>query len=440
MKPCVEILKNLVSFPTANNPNEDKKPSRDILDYINDTILSPIGYKSMFYEKNQYSTLVSYIGKGDPKILFIGHCDVVPPGPGWKTDPFELTIEGDNAYGRGTADMKGAVAVMLSLAKKLAKENNWTVIYAITLDEESGGQSGAGLLLPFLEKENLVPHYVINGDTNGLQVVNRRRNSYVITFELPKTKLEIKGTTSSRTFKTEIAGNRTMHAAYFMRDLDEHCMEKASEFLKQHSYKVQKITGPFVKNNVLPSEVTVDYIIPDEKSEINHEYDSALTCFMHSISDYKNIDVPSEPSDYGINLTFNYYKEVEKHFCQLDLRIMSNENEEIKKYFRKIAERYSIIGDIDVKGSVGPVNTPITSPLIEKSIQVAKGMNLSTIPIEMGGATDSRFFSAYNIPTIEFGPLGSNVHGANEDVKISSLEIVRKFYYKLITELVKLHQ
>jgi succinyl-diaminopimelate desuccinylase len=439
LKPCVEILRNLVSFTTTNNPNEGKKPSREILDYINDTILSPIGYKSMFYEENQYSTLVSYIGEGDPKILFIGHCDVVPPGPGWVTDPFEFIVKGDYAYGRGTADMKGAVAVMLSLAKKLADQNNCTIIYAITLDEESGGQSGAGLLLPFLKKKNLIPHYVINGDTNGLQIVNRRRNSYVITFELPKNTDEIQGKIASKTFKTEIAGNRTMHAAYFMKDLDKHCMTKASEFLSQHNYKVQKINGPFVKNNVLPSEVSVDYIIPDEKSEINHEYDSALTFFMYSISDYKNIDVPSDPSDYGINLTFNYYKAVEKHFCQLDLRIMSNDDEEIKKYFKEIAERYSIVGDIDVKGSVGPVNTPITSPLIEKGIQVAKEMNLSSIPIEMGGATDSRFFSAYNIPTIEFGPLGSNVHGANESVKISSLEIVRKFYYKLITELVKLH-
>ncbi|MFW9851476.1 MAG: M20/M25/M40 family metallo-hydrolase, partial [Candidatus Thorarchaeota archaeon] len=147
MKPCVEILRNLVSFPTINNPNEGKKPSREILDYINDSLLSPNEYKSMFYEENQYSTLVSYIGKGNPKILFIGHCDVVPPGPGWETNPFELTINDDEAYGRGTADMKGAVAVMLSLARKLAEEKNCTIIYALTLDEESGGQSGASLLL-----------------------------------------------------------------------------------------------------------------------------------------------------------------------------------------------------------------------------------------------------------------------------------------------------
>jgi len=438
LKRCVEILRNLVSYRTSNNPEDGKKPTREILNYINDEILSPLGYKSMFYEENDYSTLVSHIGEKDPKFLFLGHCDVVPPGPNWQTDPFELTIRDENAYGRGTADMKGAVAVMLSLAKKLAEQKDCTIIYAITLDEESGGQYGARLLLPFLEKENLIPHYVINGDAIGLQVVNKRRNSYVITFKLPKNKHKIKGKNASKTFKTEIAGNRTMHAAYFMKDLDVHCMNKASEFLKQNNYKVQKITGPFVKNNVLPSEVTVDYIIPDKRSVQEYDYDPTLTRFMYSISNHKNVDIPSEPSDYGINLTFNYYKEVEKHFCQLDLRIMSNEDEKIKEYFKNLVEKYSIEGNIDVKGSIGPVNTPITSPLIKKSILVAKEMNLSSVPIEMGGATDSRFFSAHNVPTIEFGPLGGNVHGANEYIEISSLELVRKFYYKLISELVKL--
>jgi succinyl-diaminopimelate desuccinylase len=53
----------------------------------------------------------------------------------------------------------------------------------------------------------------------------------------------------------------------------------------------------------------------------------------------------------------------------------------------------------------------------------------------MGGATDSRWFSYLGIPTLEFGPLGGNVHGSNEFVEISSLEIVRTFYQKLFTEL-----
>ena len=97
--------------------------------------------------ENQFSSLVSYINRDAPTILFIGHCDVVPAGPGWKTDPFSLKIAGDKAYGRGSADMKGAVSIMLSLAEYFKEESKCSVVYAINLDEESGGKYGAGNLM-----------------------------------------------------------------------------------------------------------------------------------------------------------------------------------------------------------------------------------------------------------------------------------------------------
>src|SRR3546814_18988659 len=39
---------------------------------------------------------------------FAGHLDVVPPGNGWSTDPFEATQKGSQLYGRGAVDMKGS--------------------------------------------------------------------------------------------------------------------------------------------------------------------------------------------------------------------------------------------------------------------------------------------------------------------------------------------
>ena len=110
----VEVLKKLVSFPTVNNPIENKIPSNEILLYIGEEILKPLGYQNMFYEMNDYSSLISYLNRGFPKILFLGHCDVVPEGPNWETDPFEMTIKGEKAFGRGTADMKGAVSTILT--------------------------------------------------------------------------------------------------------------------------------------------------------------------------------------------------------------------------------------------------------------------------------------------------------------------------------------
>ncbi|MHA1953572.1 MAG: M20/M25/M40 family metallo-hydrolase [Candidatus Heimdallarchaeaceae archaeon] len=436
MRSYVDILRKLISYQTTNNPIEQIIPDHEILNHIEDELFSPLGYETILYESNGYWSLVAYLKRKEPTALFIGHCDVVPPGPEWVTDPFELTIKEDKAYGRGAADMKGSVAVMLDLAEDFLTKTECSIIIAINLDEESGGKDGAGQLMPILEGLNLVPDFVINGDANGLQIVNRRRNPFAIALNVLKTNTKIKGKRKSRTFKTEIAGNRTMHAAYFMRDIDVHCADKASTYLKKGEYKVSKLRGTFVKNNVLPSEITVYYIIPDEKNGEILNYDENLTNFLYSVTEFNNIDIPSDPSDYGINLTFNYYREEsENHLFQMDLRIMSKSHEDVRTYFEKHAKRFSISGNIEVKGSIGPVNTSEDSLLITKAKEIAKELQLSERPIEMGGSTDSRFFSALQIPAIEFGPLGGNVHGSNEYVEISSLKIVKDFYLKLVQNL-----
>ncbi len=436
MRSYIDILKKLVSFQTINNPIENNYPSKDILDYIESEFLDPFGYKTIQYEKDEYWSLFSYVKRENPTILFLGHCDVVPPGPNWETDPFELVIKEEKAFGRGSADMKGAVSVMLSLAKDFLDESSASIVYGINLDEESGGQAGAGSLLPLLEQKGIVPDFVINGDANGLQIVNRRRNPYVISLTMPKLEKKIKGYKKSKKFETEIAGNRTMHAAYFMRDLDVHCADKASEYLRKNDLRIQKIDGAFVKNNVLPSYISIDYIVPDDESAELHVFDENLTNFFYSVTKFASIDIPSKPSDYGINLTFNFFRDDTTHYlCQMDLRIMNNILEDVENYFKDFITSSSITSELDAKGSIGAVYTPLDSVLVQKSIAVAEKMDLSTEPIEMGGATDSRWFSANNIPAIEFGPLGGNVHGANEFVEIPSLAIVRKFYLSLVNEL-----
>jgi acetylornithine deacetylase len=47
-------------------------------------------------------------------LAFVGsHMDVVPANPeGWERDPFQLSVEGDKLYGRGTTDCLGHVALM----------------------------------------------------------------------------------------------------------------------------------------------------------------------------------------------------------------------------------------------------------------------------------------------------------------------------------------
>src|SRR5439155_21160148 len=72
---------------------------------------------------------VNVIGKLEPKkgpkraktIIFNGHMDVVPVADldQWTIDPFEPKLRDGYLIGRGTEDMKGAIAACLTAAKAI---------------------------------------------------------------------------------------------------------------------------------------------------------------------------------------------------------------------------------------------------------------------------------------------------------------------------------
>ena len=60
--------------------------------------------------------LYARLGTGAPHICFAGHTDVVPVGAEaeWKVDPFAGEIRDEQLWGRGAADMKGAIAAFVA--------------------------------------------------------------------------------------------------------------------------------------------------------------------------------------------------------------------------------------------------------------------------------------------------------------------------------------
>ena len=80
-----------------------------------------------------------------PTVLCYGHFDVQPPAPLelWHTEPFELTIKDEWAYGRGVTDDKGQLYILLKAAERLVEANALPVNLRFACDgeEETGGQT-----------------------------------------------------------------------------------------------------------------------------------------------------------------------------------------------------------------------------------------------------------------------------------------------------------
>lgn len=93
-----------------------------------------------------------------PPVLFCGHLDVVPPGEGWKTDPFSGAREDGLVRGRGAVDCKGQVVALLEAASSLMDEGyapRRDLYFAFGHDEELGGREGAAVLADLLNKRGV---------------------------------------------------------------------------------------------------------------------------------------------------------------------------------------------------------------------------------------------------------------------------------------------
>jgi len=85
-----------------------------------------------------------------PTIALNAHGDVVPPGEGWKTDPYGAAIIDGWMYGRGVAVSKSDIctyAFALQTLRDSGLALRGAVELHITYDEETGGEIGPAWLL-----------------------------------------------------------------------------------------------------------------------------------------------------------------------------------------------------------------------------------------------------------------------------------------------------
>lgn len=109
-------------------------------------------------------------------IALSGHMDVVPAQEdGWTSDPFALTDRGDRWMGRGTADMKGflALAVNRFAARDPARLRH-PLTLLLTRDEELG-TLGAEYFVKTWSAPEVLPRDVVVGEPTSLRVVRMHK-------------------------------------------------------------------------------------------------------------------------------------------------------------------------------------------------------------------------------------------------------------------------
>ncbi len=108
-------------------------------------------------------------------LVLSGHMDVVPPGDGWSSDPFRLTERGDRLVGRGSADMKGFLALAVArMAAVHPASLRAPLVLLFTCDEETGTR-GARHLFSTWDPSRRLPSATIIGEPTSLGVVSAHK-------------------------------------------------------------------------------------------------------------------------------------------------------------------------------------------------------------------------------------------------------------------------
>ena len=134
---ALSIAKQLIRTNTVNPPGNEAGAA---------AILAPLLQDAGFIvTEHQYgpnrSSLVAHKGWTDqPAVLLSGHLDTVPFGSQpWSIPPLAASEVDNKLYGRGSADMKGGVAVLAAAAIHCASQiNNKPLTLVLSSDEEIG--------------------------------------------------------------------------------------------------------------------------------------------------------------------------------------------------------------------------------------------------------------------------------------------------------------
>jgi succinyl-diaminopimelate desuccinylase len=182
--------------------------------------------------------------EGAPTVVLHGHLDVVPGLPG----QFQPRVDGDRLYGRGTYDMKGALAAMLVVAADMRDQDGVRVRLGIVGDEES--EEGEERGCDHLVDSGFLGDFAITGEPTDLHIGIEAKGVLAL-------RLEVEGT-AAHGATPWLGDNAVLNAIDVFRSIESLPFARhSSELFDRPSINLGRIWGGDALNKV-PDRCVID--------------------------------------------------------------------------------------------------------------------------------------------------------------------------------------
>ena len=340
--------------------------------------LRRLGFRVRNLPFGEVSNLWARLGTGSPLLVFLGHTDVVPPGPAdaWTTAPFDPVLRDGYLHGRGAADMKGSLAAMVTACGRfLARrpEPDGSIALLVTSDEEGPARDGTRRVVD--ELADAIDWCVVgepsSTDRVGDTIKHGRRGSL-------NGRLTVQGVQGHIAYP-ERTVNPIHGACAALAEILEIAWDEGSADFPATRFQVSNIRAGTGAENVVPATLEADF---------NLRYSTALT---HT----------------GIMA-----------------RVAS------------VLDRRGLDWDIEWRHSAAPFLTPAGRLLEAARAAVREVAGIEPELSTAGGTSDGRFIAPTGAEVIELGPVNATIHQVDERVACDDLDRLSLMYEGILERLV----
>ena len=339
------------------------------------------------FEETNYKNISNLIiTNGDSKnktFCFLGHTDVVPPGPEseWSAPPFSGEIIDNKIYGRGAADMKGGVACFISALKEFLFENkdpSFNIMVLLNSNEEGKLENGKvdRVINEMIDKDKFIDFCLIGEPSSSKKVGDviriGRRGSL-------SGNLKVYGIQGHVAYPKQ-ALNPILGIGKTLEELKNMEWDRGNENFEPTSFQVSNIKSGTGAENVVPGV---------------------------------------------LEMTFNFRFSPE------------SSPDGLKEMFEALLKKSDLKYDVSWTLSALPFLTSKTEfiDIVKSSIKEIN--NIDTKIDNGGGTSDGRWVAPMGSEIVELGPLNKTIHQIDEHVDIEDLSTLKEIYKKI---LIKVHQ